>query len=158
MSFCLWQKMVKNAHQKFPEASVMFSNGVQSKLFVEHIHGTSLFDYISSSTILNKKWTFSTLVVKLGSDLYNTMAASVCTSLLILIWHSLCDHFEMYFPFLCCVSEEAALVLGRDAVLLARVMEWCEAKDHAGVRGEASRLLAALIRHSRSPVSPFTLS
>ncbi|XP_037637402.1 rap1 GTPase-GDP dissociation stimulator 1 isoform X1 [Sebastes umbrosus] len=48
-------------------------------------------------------------------------------------------------------QEEAALVLGRDAVLLARVMEWCEAKDHAGVRGEASRLLAALIRHSRSP-------
>ncbi|XP_037637406.1 rap1 GTPase-GDP dissociation stimulator 1 isoform X4 [Sebastes umbrosus] len=54
-------------------------------------------------------------------------------------------------------QEEAALVLGRDAVLLARVMEWCEAKDHAGVRGEASRLLAALIRHSRSPVSPFIL-
>lgn len=52
-----------------------------------------------------------------------------------------------------CVSEEAALVLGRDATLLARVMEWCEAKDHAGVRGEASRLLAALIRHSRSAVS-----
>lgn len=47
-------------------------------------------------------------------------------------------------------QEEAALVLGRDAVLLARVMEWCEAKDHAGVRGEASRLLAAFIRHSRS--------
>uniref|UniRef100_A0A4W6ERX1 Si:dkey-191g9.5 n=1 Tax=Lates calcarifer TaxID=8187 RepID=A0A4W6ERX1_LATCA len=36
-------------------------------------------------------------------------------------------------------QEEAALVLGRDAVLLARVMEW------------SSRLLAALIRHSRSP-------
>ncbi|XP_068597213.1 rap1 GTPase-GDP dissociation stimulator 1 [Brachionichthys hirsutus] len=48
-------------------------------------------------------------------------------------------------------QERAALVLGRDAVLLARIMEWCEAKDHAGVRGEASRLLAALIRHSRSP-------
>ncbi|XP_030012347.1 rap1 GTPase-GDP dissociation stimulator 1 isoform X1 [Sphaeramia orbicularis] len=48
-------------------------------------------------------------------------------------------------------QEEAAMVLGRDATLLARVMEWCEAKDHAGVRGEASRLLAAVIRHSRSP-------
>ncbi|KAM3605996.1 uncharacterized protein V6R79_008771 [Siganus canaliculatus] len=48
-------------------------------------------------------------------------------------------------------QEKAALVLGRDETLLARVMEWCEAKDHAGVRGEASRLLAALIRHSRSP-------
>ncbi|KAF7642155.1 hypothetical protein LDENG_00263490 [Lucifuga dentata] len=48
-------------------------------------------------------------------------------------------------------QEEAAVVLGSDGVLLARVMKWCEAKDHAGVRGEASRLLAALIRHSRSP-------
>ncbi|XP_068455467.1 rap1 GTPase-GDP dissociation stimulator 1-B, partial [Clinocottus analis] len=48
-------------------------------------------------------------------------------------------------------QEEAALVLGRDVELLGRVMEWCEAKDHAGVRGEASRLLAAFIRHSRSP-------
>ncbi|XP_076831483.1 rap1 GTPase-GDP dissociation stimulator 1-B isoform X4 [Brachyhypopomus gauderio] len=48
-------------------------------------------------------------------------------------------------------QEEAATVLGTDEVLLARVMEWCEAKDHAGVRGEARRLLAALIRHSRSP-------
>ncbi|CAI5682076.1 unnamed protein product [Oreochromis niloticus] len=46
--------------------------------------------------------------------------------------------------------EEAALVLGRDADLLDRIMEWCEAKDHAGVRGEASRLLAALIRHSQN--------
>ncbi|XP_042592679.1 rap1 GTPase-GDP dissociation stimulator 1 isoform X1 [Cyprinus carpio] len=48
-------------------------------------------------------------------------------------------------------QEEAASVLGKDEVLLARVMEWCEAKDHAGVRGEANRLLAALIRHSRNP-------
>ncbi|KAK7901163.1 hypothetical protein WMY93_017932 [Mugilogobius chulae] len=48
-------------------------------------------------------------------------------------------------------QEDAALLLGKDSVLLTRVMEWCEAKDHAGVRGEASRLLAALIRHSRSP-------
>ncbi|KAM9726422.1 rap1 GTPase-GDP dissociation stimulator 1-B [Menidia menidia] len=48
-------------------------------------------------------------------------------------------------------QEEAALMLGRDFVLLARIMEWCEANDHAGVRGEASRLLAAFIRHSRSP-------
>ncbi|KPP78879.1 rap1 GTPase-GDP dissociation stimulator 1-like [Scleropages formosus] len=47
-------------------------------------------------------------------------------------------------------QEEAATVLGKDEVLLARVMEWCEARDHAGVRGEANRLLAALIRHSRA--------
>ena len=44
-------------------------------------------------------------------------------------------------------------MLGMDEVLLSRVMEWCEAKDHAGVRGEANRLLAALIRHSRNLVS-----
>ncbi|KAJ8250541.1 hypothetical protein COCON_G00224630 [Conger conger] len=48
-------------------------------------------------------------------------------------------------------QEDAATVLGRDEVLLGRVIEWCEARDHAGVRGEANRLLAALIRHSRSP-------
>ncbi|XP_018580696.1 rap1 GTPase-GDP dissociation stimulator 1 isoform X3 [Scleropages formosus] len=48
------------------------------------------------------------------------------------------------------IPEEAATVLGKDEVLLARVMEWCEARDHAGVRGEANRLLAALIRHSRA--------
>lgn len=48
-------------------------------------------------------------------------------------------------------QEEAALLMGKDSGLLIRVKEWCEAKDHAGVRGEASRLLAALIRHSRSP-------
>ncbi|MBN3295869.1 GDS1 protein, partial [Amia calva] len=48
-------------------------------------------------------------------------------------------------------QEEAAAVLGGDETLLSRVMEWCEARDHAGVRGEANRLLAALIRHSRAP-------
>ncbi|XP_015203333.1 rap1 GTPase-GDP dissociation stimulator 1 [Lepisosteus oculatus] len=48
-------------------------------------------------------------------------------------------------------QEEAAAVLGQDEALLSRVMEWCEARDHAGVRGEANRLLAALIRHSRAP-------
>lgn len=31
-------------------------------------------------------------------------------------------------------------------------MEWCEAKDHAGVMGESNRLLSALIRHSKSKV------
>ncbi|XP_077350760.1 rap1 GTPase-GDP dissociation stimulator 1-A isoform X4 [Festucalex cinctus] len=48
-------------------------------------------------------------------------------------------------------QEEAAMVLGTDATLLCRVTEWCEAKDHVGLRGEASRLLSALIRHSRRP-------
>ncbi len=64
---------------------------------------------------------------------------------------------HLFLNGMLCVPEEAAMVLGRDAALLARVMEWCEAKDHAGVRGEASRLLAALIRHSRSPVSQYIL-
>ncbi|MGH0164920.1 UNVERIFIED_CONTAM: hypothetical protein FKN15_076900 [Acipenser sinensis] len=48
-------------------------------------------------------------------------------------------------------QEEAASVLGQDEALLSRVMQWCNARDHAGVRGEANRLLAALIRHSRAP-------
>lgn len=56
------------------------------------------------------------------------------------------------------LTEEAALVLGRDTVLLTQIMDWCETKEHGGVKGEASRLLAALIRHSRSPVSSRTLS
>lgn len=54
------------------------------------------------------------------------------------------------------LAEEAALVLGRDTELLTQIMDWCETKEHGGVRGEASRLLAALIRHSRSPVGSST--
>uniref|UniRef100_A0A8C2KCP9 Rap1 GTPase-GDP dissociation stimulator 1 n=1 Tax=Cyprinus carpio TaxID=7962 RepID=A0A8C2KCP9_CYPCA len=34
--------------------------------------------------------------------------------------------------------------------LSTRLVEWCEAKDHAGVMGESNRLLSALIRHSKS--------
>lgn len=37
--------------------------------------------------------------------------------------------------------------------LVERLVEWCEAKDHAGVMGESNRLLSALIRHSKSKVS-----
>ncbi|XP_048858775.1 rap1 GTPase-GDP dissociation stimulator 1 isoform X2 [Brienomyrus brachyistius] len=47
-------------------------------------------------------------------------------------------------------QEEAATLLGKDEGLLARVIQWCEAREHAGVRGEANRLLAAFIRHSRA--------
>ncbi|XP_023580957.1 rap1 GTPase-GDP dissociation stimulator 1 [Trichechus manatus latirostris] len=36
------------------------------------------------------------------------------------------------------------------ASLVERLVEWCEAKDHAGVMGESNRLLSALIRHSKS--------
>ena len=49
---------------------------------------------------------------------------------------------------------EAAEQLGKNAKLVERLVEWCEAKDHAGVMGESNRLLSALIRHSKSKVSP----
>ncbi|XP_066576909.1 rap1 GTPase-GDP dissociation stimulator 1 isoform X1 [Amia ocellicauda] len=45
---------------------------------------------------------------------------------------------------------EAAEQLGTNVRLVQRLVEWCEAKDHAGVMGESNRLLSALIRHSKS--------
>lgn len=51
-------------------------------------------------------------------------------------------------------TAEAAEQLGKNAKLVERLVEWCEAKDHAGVMGESNRLLSALIRHSKSKVSP----
>ncbi|KAM8968754.1 rap1 GTPase-GDP dissociation stimulator 1 isoform X4 [Sarcophilus harrisii] len=45
---------------------------------------------------------------------------------------------------------EAAEQLGKNVKLVQRLVEWCEAKDHAGVMGESNRLLSALIRHSKS--------
>nr|XP_057922966.1 rap1 GTPase-GDP dissociation stimulator 1 isoform X2 [Doryrhamphus excisus] len=45
---------------------------------------------------------------------------------------------------------EAADQLGTNVKLVERLVEWCEAKDHAGVMGESNRLLSALIRHSKS--------
>ncbi|XP_069466929.1 rap1 GTPase-GDP dissociation stimulator 1-like [Ambystoma mexicanum] len=47
-------------------------------------------------------------------------------------------------------QADAARILGQDHTLLSRLVQWCEAKDHAGVRGEANRLLASLLRHSKS--------
>ncbi|KAJ1143822.1 hypothetical protein NDU88_010124, partial [Pleurodeles waltl] len=47
-------------------------------------------------------------------------------------------------------QADAARILGQDRTLLRRLVQWCEAKDHAGVRGEANRLLASLLRHSKS--------
>ncbi|XP_067153639.1 rap1 GTPase-GDP dissociation stimulator 1 isoform X2 [Apteryx mantelli] len=47
-------------------------------------------------------------------------------------------------------QAEAAEQLGRNVKLVERLVEWCEAKDHAGVMGESNRLLSALIRHSKS--------
>ncbi|XP_048827487.1 rap1 GTPase-GDP dissociation stimulator 1 isoform X2 [Brienomyrus brachyistius] len=45
---------------------------------------------------------------------------------------------------------DAAEQLGTNAKLVERLVEWCQAKDHAGVMGESNRLLSALIRHSKS--------
>ncbi|XP_018094396.1 rap1 GTPase-GDP dissociation stimulator 1-B isoform X1 [Xenopus laevis] len=47
-------------------------------------------------------------------------------------------------------QAEAAEQLGKNEKLVERLVEWCEAKDHAGVMGESNRLLSALIRHSKS--------
>ncbi|XP_044153537.1 rap1 GTPase-GDP dissociation stimulator 1-like isoform X3 [Bufo gargarizans] len=47
-------------------------------------------------------------------------------------------------------QADTAQILGQDSKLLARLVQWCEAKDHVGVRGEANRLLASLLRHSKS--------
>nr|XP_033799724.1 rap1 GTPase-GDP dissociation stimulator 1-like [Geotrypetes seraphini] len=47
-------------------------------------------------------------------------------------------------------QADAAKGLGQDSVFLNRLVQWCEAKDHAGVCGEANRLLASVLRHSKS--------
>ncbi|XP_028835463.1 rap1 GTPase-GDP dissociation stimulator 1 isoform X2 [Denticeps clupeoides] len=47
-------------------------------------------------------------------------------------------------------QADAAVQLGTNTKLVERLVEWCEAKDHAGVMGESNRLLSALIRHSKS--------
>ncbi|XP_051866235.1 rap1 GTPase-GDP dissociation stimulator 1 isoform X2 [Pristis pectinata] len=47
-------------------------------------------------------------------------------------------------------QAEAAEKLGKNIKLVERLVEWCDAKDHAGVMGESNRLLSALIRHSKS--------
>ncbi|KAM4704456.1 rap1 GTPase-GDP dissociation stimulator 1-like isoform 3-T3 [Rhinophrynus dorsalis] len=47
-------------------------------------------------------------------------------------------------------QAETARKLGQDSKVLTRLVQWCDAKDHVGVRGEANRLLASLVRHSKS--------
>uniref|UniRef100_A0A8C8RSL7 Uncharacterized protein n=1 Tax=Pelusios castaneus TaxID=367368 RepID=A0A8C8RSL7_9SAUR len=48
-------------------------------------------------------------------------------------------------------QADTAEILGQDPLLLHRLVHWCDTQEHAGVRGEAKRLLASLLRHSRSP-------
>ncbi|KFV97303.1 Rap1 GTPase-GDP dissociation stimulator 1, partial [Fulmarus glacialis] len=47
-------------------------------------------------------------------------------------------------------QADAAEILGQDPMLLNRLVQWCNANDHTGVRGEANRLLASIMRHNRS--------
>ncbi|XP_050815056.1 rap1 GTPase-GDP dissociation stimulator 1-like isoform X3 [Gopherus flavomarginatus] len=47
-------------------------------------------------------------------------------------------------------QADTAEMLGQDPLLINRLVQWCNAQEHAGVRGEANRLLASLLRHSRS--------
>ncbi|NXR02158.1 GDS1 protein, partial [Sagittarius serpentarius] len=47
-------------------------------------------------------------------------------------------------------QADAAEILGQDPMLLNRLVQWCNANDHTGVRGEANRLLASILHHNRS--------
>uniref|UniRef100_A0A8C3T129 GDS1 protein n=1 Tax=Chelydra serpentina TaxID=8475 RepID=A0A8C3T129_CHESE len=47
-------------------------------------------------------------------------------------------------------QADTAEMLGQDPLLINRLVQWCDAQEHAGVHGEANRLLASLLRHSRS--------
>uniref|UniRef100_A0A6I8PX47 Rap1 GTPase-GDP dissociation stimulator 1 n=1 Tax=Xenopus tropicalis TaxID=8364 RepID=A0A6I8PX47_XENTR len=47
-------------------------------------------------------------------------------------------------------EADTAMILGQDSRMLTRLVQWCETKDHVGVRGEANRLLASLLRYSKS--------
>ncbi|KAF1557158.1 Rap1 GTPase-GDP dissociation stimulator 1, partial [Eudyptula albosignata] len=47
-------------------------------------------------------------------------------------------------------QADAAEILGQDPMLLNRLVQWCNANDPTGVRGEANRLLASILRHNRS--------
>uniref|UniRef100_A0A8B9SEG3 Rap1 GTPase-GDP dissociation stimulator 1 n=1 Tax=Apteryx owenii TaxID=8824 RepID=A0A8B9SEG3_APTOW len=47
-------------------------------------------------------------------------------------------------------QADAAKILGKDPMLLNRLVQWCNANDHAGVHGEVNRLLASILQHNRS--------
>ncbi|NWI14456.1 GDS1 protein, partial [Crypturellus soui] len=47
-------------------------------------------------------------------------------------------------------QADAAEILGQDPMLLNRLVQWCDANDSAGIRGEAHRLLASILQHNRS--------
>lgn len=47
-------------------------------------------------------------------------------------------------------QDETAKVLGRDKEFISRLVEWCGVEEHAGVKGEATRLLAWIIKNSKN--------
>ncbi|CAH1795499.1 unnamed protein product [Owenia fusiformis] len=47
-------------------------------------------------------------------------------------------------------QEAASIKVGTNKGLIEEVSQWCNNEDHAGVKGESMRLLAWLVRHSRS--------
>ncbi|KAH9502306.1 Rap1 GTPase-GDP dissociation stimulator 1-B [Bulinus truncatus] len=47
-------------------------------------------------------------------------------------------------------QEAAAVKLGQDHAFLDRLSEWCGVESHAGVKGEATRVMASLVKNSRS--------
>ncbi|WAQ96497.1 GDS1A-like protein, partial [Mya arenaria] len=47
-------------------------------------------------------------------------------------------------------QEEAALKLGQDREFVTRLVEWSACEEHPGVKGEATRLLAWLVKNSRT--------
>ncbi|XP_077999749.1 rap1 GTPase-GDP dissociation stimulator 1-like [Glandiceps talaboti] len=49
-------------------------------------------------------------------------------------------------------QADAAVKVGGNELLIKRIIELCDVPDHAGVSGEANRLLAALIKNSGSSI------
>ncbi|XP_055877370.1 rap1 GTPase-GDP dissociation stimulator 1-like isoform X3 [Biomphalaria glabrata] len=47
-------------------------------------------------------------------------------------------------------QESAAIKLGQDRTFLDCLSEWCGVEAHAGVKGEATRVMASLVKNSRS--------
>ncbi|GAB6030924.1 hypothetical protein CHUAL_007752 [Chamberlinius hualienensis] len=47
-------------------------------------------------------------------------------------------------------QNDAAISLGTNMSCISRIIEWCETDDHPGVKGEANRLLAWIIKNSKS--------
>ncbi|XP_034940036.1 rap1 GTPase-GDP dissociation stimulator 1-B isoform X2 [Chelonus insularis] len=47
-------------------------------------------------------------------------------------------------------QQHAAIALGKKDDLITKTIEWCKTEDHPGVQGEANRLIAWLVIHSKN--------